>query len=154
MFIFVSTQTPQMTTRCSGFWTTYGSASQNSLSKSDTTNTPECTPSSSRRHTRSERQLLSFLEIMNGFFRWCWCNYHVYHEMRRKGQEMLIVPFKREPLKKTLWHSRETKYTTVFLCGSMVEHCVCCAKGCGFDSQGTHVLMKMYNLNAIISRFG
>ncbi len=27
-------------------------------------------------------------------------------------------------------------------------------KGCGFDSQGTHVLMKMYNLNAIVSRFG
>ncbi len=31
----------------------------------------------------------------------------------------------------------------------MVEHCVSCAKGCGFNSQGTHVLMKMYNLNAI-----
>ncbi len=24
-------------------------------------------------------------------------------------------------------------------------------KGCGFDSQGTHILMKMYNLNAIVS---
>ncbi len=42
----------------------------------------------------------------------------------------------------------------VFLCGSVVEHCVSCAKGCGFDSQGTHVLMNMYNLNAIVSRFG
>ncbi len=42
----------------------------------------------------------------------------------------------------------------VFLCGSVVEHCVSSAKGCGFDSQGTHVLMKMYNLNAIVSRFG
>ncbi len=39
-------------------------------------------------------------------------------------------------------------------CGSVVEHCVSSAKGCGFDSQGTHVLMKMYNLNAIVSRFG
>ncbi len=38
-------------------------------------------------------------------------------------------------------------------CGSVVEHCVCCAKGCGFDSQGTYVLMKMYNLNVIVSRF-
>ncbi len=27
-------------------------------------------------------------------------------------------------------------------------------EGCGFDSQGTHILMKMYNLNAIVSRFG
>ncbi len=42
----------------------------------------------------------------------------------------------------------------LFLCDSVVEHCVCCAKGCGFDSQGTHVLMKKYNLNAIVSRFG
>jgi len=42
----------------------------------------------------------------------------------------------------------------VFLCGSVVEHCVSSAKGCGFDSQGTHVLMKMYNLNVIVSRFG
>ncbi len=39
-------------------------------------------------------------------------------------------------------------------CGSVVEHCICYAKGCGFDSQGTHVLMKMYNLNAIVSCFG
>ncbi len=43
---------------------------------------------------------------------------------------------------------------TVFLCGSVVEHCVSSAKGCGFNSQGTHILMKMYNLNAIVSRFG
>ncbi len=41
-----------------------------------------------------------------------------------------------------------------FLCGSVVEHCVSSAKGCGFDSQGTHLLMKMYNLNVIVSRFG
>ncbi len=39
-------------------------------------------------------------------------------------------------------------------CGSVVEHCVSSAKGCGFDSQGTHILMKMYNLNATVSRFG
>ncbi len=37
----------------------------------------------------------------------------------------------------------------MFLCGSVVEHCVSSAKGCGFDSQGTHILTKMYNLNAI-----
>ncbi len=31
-------------------------------------------------------------------------------------------------------------------CGSVVEHCVISAKGCGFDSQGTHMLTKkMYN---------
>ncbi len=30
----------------------------------------------------------------------------------------------------------------VFLCGSVVEHCVSSAKGCGFDSQGTHILIK------------
>ncbi len=29
-------------------------------------------------------------------------------------------------------------------CGSMVEHCVSSAKGCGFDSQGTHILMTKY----------
>ncbi len=39
----------------------------------------------------------------------------------------------------------------MFLCGSVVEHCVSSAKGCGFDSQGTHILTKMYNLNAIVS---
>ncbi len=44
---------------------------------------------------------------------------------------------------------------SVFLCGSVVEYCVSSAKGCGFDSQGTHILeKKMYNLNAIVSRFG
>ncbi len=37
---------------------------------------------------------------------------------------------------------------------SVVEPCVSSAKGCGFESQGTHILMKMYNLNAIVSRFG
>ncbi len=30
----------------------------------------------------------------------------------------------------------------VLLCGSVVEHCVSSAKGCGFDSQGTHILIK------------
>ncbi len=40
------------------------------------------------------------------------------------------------------------------VCGSVLEHCVSSAKGCGFDSQETHILMKMYNLNAIVSRFG
>ncbi len=42
----------------------------------------------------------------------------------------------------------------MFLCGSVVEHCINSAKGCGFDSQGTHLLMKMYNLNVIVSWFG
>ncbi len=35
-------------------------------------------------------------------------------------------------------------------CGSVVEHCV----SSGLDSQGTHILMKMHGLNAIVSRFG
>ncbi len=54
------------------------------------------------------------------------------------------------------WISTELtglKSLTVFLCGSVVEHCASSAKGCGFDSQGTHILMKMYNLDAIVSRF-
>ncbi len=36
-----------------------------------------------------------------------------------------------------------------FSCGSVVEHCVCSTKGCGFDSQGTHIMKKMYSLNAL-----
>ncbi len=35
-------------------------------------------------------------------------------------------------------------------CGSVVEHCVSSAKGRGFNSQGTHILIKkMYSLNAL-----
>ncbi len=34
-------------------------------------------------------------------------------------------------------------YVYMFLCGSVVDYCVSSAKGCGFDSQGTHILMKM-----------
>ncbi len=37
-------------------------------------------------------------------------------------------------------------------CGSVVEHCVSSAKGCGFNSQGTHLLIKtkeMYSLNKL-----
>ncbi len=37
----------------------------------------------------------------------------------------------------------------VFLCGSVIEHCVSSAKGCGFDSQGTHTDKKMYSLNVL-----
>ncbi len=48
----------------------------------------------------------------------------------------------------------DTCLKLLFLCGSVVEHCISSAKGCGFDSQGTHLLMKMYNLNAIVCRFG
>ncbi len=37
--------------------------------------------------------------------------------------------------------------TCMFLCGSVEEHCASSAKGCGFDSQGTQILIKkMYNL--------
>ncbi len=55
-----------------------------------------------------------------------------------------------------LWPNHKRQHCAVngVLCGSVVEHCVSSAKGCGFDSQGTHILMKMYNLNAIVSRFG
>ncbi len=48
-----------------------------------------------------------------------------------------------------LYECRNTEYSIlvlfiyVFLCGSVVEHCVSSAKGCGFDSQGTHILMKI-----------
>ncbi len=33
-------------------------------------------------------------------------------------------------------------------CGSVVEHCVSSAKGCGFNSQGTHI-QNMYSLDAL-----
>ncbi len=46
-------------------------------------------------------------------------------------------------------------FVSLFLCGSVVEHCVSSAKGCGFDSQGTHILIKKkFYLNEIVSRFG
>ncbi len=32
---------------------------------------------------------------------------------------------------------------------SKTAHCVNCAKGCGFNSQGTHILTKLYSLNAL-----
>ncbi len=32
-------------------------------------------------------------------------------------------------------------------CGSVIEHYVSSAKGCGFNSQGTHIQTKMYSLN-------
>ncbi len=53
-----------------------------------------------------------------------------------------------------LYLSKYLNVLKMFLCGSVVEHCVISAKGCWFDSQGTHILMKMYNLNAIVSHFG
>ncbi len=52
------------------------------------------------------------------------------------------------------FHKLLTLPLNMFPCGSVVEHCISSARGCGFDSQGTHILMKMYNLNAIVSRFG
>ncbi len=51
-------------------------------------------------------------------------------------------------------HEKNKDGFIICSCGSVVEHCVSSANGCGFDSQGTHILMKMYNLNAIVSRFG
>ncbi len=30
----------------------------------------------------------------------------------------------------------------IYSCGSVLEHCVSSAKGCGFNSQGTHILQK------------
>ncbi len=33
--------------------------------------------------------------------------------------------------------------------GSVVEHWLSSAKGCGFNSQGTRILTKMYSLNAL-----
>ncbi len=41
----------------------------------------------------------------------------------------------------------------LFLCDSVVEHCVSSAKGCGFDSKGTRTNENVY-LNVIVSRFG
>ncbi len=37
----------------------------------------------------------------------------------------------------------------IFICGSVVDHCVSSAKGHGFNSQGTQYWQKMYNLNAL-----
>ncbi len=38
-------------------------------------------------------------------------------------------------------------------CGSVVEHCVSSAKGCGFDSQGTHTGKDVYP-ECTVSLFG
>ncbi len=45
-------------------------------------------------------------------------------------------------------------YMYVFVC--MYVYIYIHIHTCGFDSQGTHILMKMFNLNAIVSvsRFG
>ncbi len=37
-------------------------------------------------------------------------------------------------------------------CGSVVEHCICSAKGCGFDSQGTHIMKKNVLLQNITNK--
>ncbi len=36
----------------------------------------------------------------------------------------------------------DSNHKYMFLCGSAVEHCVSSVKGCGFDSQGTQILIK------------
>ncbi len=38
-------------------------------------------------------------------------------------------------------------YIILSSCGSDVEHCVSSAKCCGFNSQETHILTKIYSLN-------
>ncbi len=69
--------------------------------------------------TQSTMKLIQFLltfTIMTT--RWSWCTFSNIN-----------------PVKPDIWNN-------VFLCGSVVEHCVSSAKGCGFDSQGTHILTK------------
>ncbi len=46
-------------------------------------------------------------------------------------------------------HTDKSSKILLFLSGSVVEHCVSSAKGCGFDSQGTHVLMKMEKIEDV-----
>ncbi len=44
-----------------------------------------------------------------------------------------------------VWNNCEIKSCS---CGSVVEHCDSSVKGHGFNSQGTHILIKkMYSLN-------
>ncbi len=33
-------------------------------------------------------------------------------------------------------------------CGSVVKHCISSAKGCGFNSQGTHMHCKLFRIKA------
>ncbi len=55
-------------------------------------------------------------------------------------------------LEKQLSH-RLKVFILCFLCGLVVEYCVSCAKVVGLIPR-EHVLMKIFNLNAIVSRFG
>ncbi len=43
-------------------------------------------------------------------------------------------------------NSNKTRFTLDLYvsCGSVVEHCVSSAKGCGFNSQGTYILMNYF----------
>ncbi len=75
-----------------------------------------------------------------------------------RGRHIVAVAHRMDKMFTTLWSWRNNLpyfflfhiYTKieqvliiiVFLCGSVVEHCVSSAKGCGFDSQGTHILIK------------
>ncbi len=38
--------------------------------------------------------------------------------------------------------NKDTNMQLLCSCGSVVEHCVSSAKGCGFNSQETHILIK------------
>ncbi len=42
----------------------------------------------------------------------------------------------------SFWQRIKDLVTSLCSCGSVVEHCVSSAKGCGFNSQGTHILTK------------
>ncbi len=61
---------------------------------------------------------------------------------RVKGAILFCSPERGDPVSgaraRELLSAAESALTTkvVFLCGSVVEHCVSSAKGCGFDSQG------------------
>ncbi len=77
------------------------------------------------------------------------------HAKAKKLNRLLFMAMLYRPfVLKELFDVVKRLHRLKLLCGSVVEHCVSGAKGCGFDSQGTHILMKMYNLDAIVSRFG
>ncbi len=85
--------------------------------------------------------------------------------LRSASERRLVVPSQRglKSLSRTFsftipgwWNNlptpiRNAGSLSIFLCscGSVVEHCVSSAKGCGFDSQGTRILKNMYSLKAL-----
>ncbi len=110
-----------------------------------------------RHHSQHVRLVLQWLLENRLFAKLEKCEFHV-RSVPFLGFILLPEGIRMDPGKVEAvanWPTPDSrKRVHVFLCGSVVEHCVSSAKGCGFDSQGTHILMKMYNLNAIVSRFG